>query len=218
MSERALTGGRQWTKDIPNSEATFDAIAGTWSATNGWETQGTEALYYETYWDMSAYTLDDLTFFPISAVLQDGMPYSMIFTTTTDQALSVIDIVSQERLDIAQVVADYGNGVTLNLPGQPLSTENFEQIIMENFRLMLPQVDFTSATLVLPATTGSYGSLQPTACEKLWIYRIILIAGALETGNTVLVPATRFVMSGTVVKEPELDYMMRLKRSFELSQ
>ena len=214
MSERALTGGRQWTKDIPDITATRDDVSGDWTLTNGWQvdTSLTPTLYYETYWDMSAYTLDDLTFFPISAVLQDGQAYSI--ANITDPAIGLIDIVSQERLDIGQVVADHVFG---NLPGQPLSTENFEQIVMCNYRLMLPQVDFTSATLVLPATTGSFGSLQPSACEKLWIYRIAIING-VPAATVFTSPATRFVMSGTVVKEPELDYMMRLKRSYELNQ
>lgn len=217
MSERALTGGRQWTKDIPSTEATFDAVSGEFDATKGWRANA-RVIYYETYWDMSAYTLDDLTFYPISAVLQDGMPYGMAFTDTTDIGLSVIDIVSQEKLDMATVLANY-DGSELNLPGQPLSTENFEQIIMEHFRFMTPQVDFTSTNLVLPATTGSFGSLQPSACEKLWIYRILIVNAAVySAGDRVIVPATRFVMAGTVAKESELEYMMRLKRSYELNQ
>lgn len=217
MTERALTGGRQWTKDIPSTVATFDAVAGRFDATKGWVGRN-RIISYETYWDMSAYTLDDLTFFPISAVLQDGMPYGMAFTDPTENAISVIDIISQERIDVNEVLANF-DGSELNLPGQPLSKENFEQIIMEHYRFMTPQVDFTSANLILPATSGSYGSLQPTACEKLWIYRIILVnASVYSAGDRVIIPATRFVMSGTVAKEPELDYMMRLKRSYELSQ
>lgn len=214
MSERALTGGRQWTKDIPDTTATRDPVSGDWTLTNGWQidTSLTPTPYYETYWDMSAYTLDDLTFFPISAVLQDGQAYAI--SDASDAAIGLIDIVSQERLDIAQVIQDHVFG---NLPGQPLSTENFEQILMCNYRLMLPQVDFVSATLILPATTGNFGSLQPTACEKLWIYRIAILGGTFNA-TVFSSPATRFVMAGTVVKEPELDYMMRLKRSYELSQ
>lgn len=217
MSERALTGGRQWVKDIPSTQATWDAVAGKFTATNGWRGGG-NATFYETYWDMSAYTLDDLTFFPISAVLQDGMPYGMSWTDVSDIGLAVIDIISQEKLDLPTVYQNF-TASNLNLPGQPLSQENFEQILMENFRFMVPQVDFTSVNLVLPATTGSFGSLQPTACEKLWIYRIILVNDTVRTqGDRIIVPATRFIMSGTVVKEAELDYMMRLKRSYELSQ
>jgi hypothetical protein len=214
MSERALTGGRQWTKDIPNTQAVRDDVSGTWTITNGWKLNGVGTVYYETYWDMSAYTLDDLTFFPISAVLQDGQPY-VYSGATGDLALTILDIISQERLDMSQVTADSLLG---NLPGQPLSTENFEQIVMCNFRFNLPQADFTSATLFLPATTGSFGSLQPTACEKLWVYRVVIAAATDLLNANISIPATRFVMSGTVVKEPELDYMMRLKRSYELSQ
>ena len=88
---------------------------------------------------------------------------------------------------------------------------------MCNFRLLTPQTDFAVSTLLLPATGGAFGSAEPTAVQKLWIYRII-IPVALDLTDTIwTIPPTRFVMGAEVVKEDDLPYIMRLKRSYELS-
>ena len=89
---------------------------------------------------------------------------------------------------------------------------------MCNVRGMTTQTEFGSVTLLRAAYGGSYGSAGPTTVSKLWCYRIIRIA-ATDLDNQVLtVPATRFVLAATIVKEEELPYQMRLKRSFELAK
>ena len=69
---------------------------------------------------------------------------------------------------------------------------------------------------MLPVTQGSFGSAEPTAVQKLWVYRVVLCRGASDA-STLLLPATRFVLASDIVKEEDLPYIMRLKRSYELS-
>lgn len=206
-STRALTGNRIMHKEIPHT---------TWtnpdSPTNGWEVvAGGGIIYYETYFDLSGYELDDLTVVPTTLMLQDGMRYNGLNTSN----MSVFDIVSQEKLNPADFLL---YTLTGNYPGSPGSTEDWEQILMCNYRLMTLQTQYTDATLLLPATGGAFGSSSPTAAQKLWIYRILVPSGD-GSGNPVQleIPATRFVMSASIVKEKELPYMMRLKRSYELA-
>lgn len=211
----ALTGNRQFTKNIPSTTIGYDDVEGSFTATNGWQVEE-NAVYYETYWDLSPYTLNDLTYFPITAVLQDGMPHIFNVTNPTDMNMSIVDIVSQVPLQVGAVRADL---LVNNLPGQPLSDEDFTQIIMCQFRFMLPTTQFSTSTLMTPATLGQFGSLEPSASEKLYIYRIIVPATANRVaGDAIGIPATRFIMNGAVAKESELEYMMRLKRSYELAQ
>ena len=165
-------------------------------------------LYVEDYFDLSGYELDDLTLIPKYIRLQDGMPYF-----TEAEALDVFDIVSEERLNIPDFFAYMLSG---NYPGSKASDEDWSQILFCNTRFFTPQVDFTFASLVLPSTAGSFGSLDPTAASKLWIYRVV-VPRALPEGATVNIPATRMILSAEIVKEKDLDYMMRLKRSYELS-
>ena len=208
MSARALTGDRILHQEVSNYVGTFNA---EWNGYGSWQTTGT-GIYSEQYFDLSGYELDDLTLVPKFMQLQDGgNPYFAGPTVTT---LHVFDIISQERLDPATFFLLAGTG---NYPGSPDTTEDWSQILMLNKRFMTPQNEFTSANLMLPATSGSFGSSEPTAVAKLWCYRIIITGGTISPGETLEIPATRFVLGGTVIDEPDLEYMMRLKRSYEIA-
>jgi hypothetical protein len=210
MSSRALTGDRILHLGVSSYTGTYDP-ATQWNGDGSWQPTGT-GIYSEQYFDLSGYELDDLTLIPKFMQLQDGgNPYFAGPTVTT---LHVYDIISQERLTPADFLL---LSLTGDYPGSPNTTQDWSQILMMNKRFMTAQTEFTSANLMLPATSGSFGSSEPTAVAKLWCYRIIITGGGIEPGETLQIPATRFVLGGTVIDEPQLEYMMRLKRSYELS-
>jgi hypothetical protein len=67
---------------------------------------------------------------------------------------------------------------------------------------------------------GQLGSLEPTAADKLFASRIVMPYG--KVANTILMtsmasPAQRVGFRGMMAEEPTLEYMMRLKRSYELA-
>ena len=209
-STRALTGQRILNMPISNYQGVRTADG--WAGNNMWQPVGIaggNGVCAETYFDLSAYELDDLTLVPQLIQLQDGLPY---FSGQTE-SLEVYDVVSQERLDPHDFITYSLGG---DYPGSPGSNEDWKQILMCNTRFMTPQGDFQFATLMLPATQGSFGSSEPTAVQKLWLYRIILVRGGTE-GSTLYAPATRFVLGADIIQEEDLPYMMRLKRSYELS-
>ncbi len=209
-STRALTGARLMSQPVPSYIGTF--TAGAFPGGNGWVTFP-GGVSYENYFDLSAYELGDLTAIPTLLELQDALPYTCV-NPAPDLQVRVWDIISQERLD-PETVVNLIN--TLDYPGSPGSTNDWSQILMCNFRLFLTQTDFQSTTLLSAATGGALGSSEPTAVQKLWTYRIVSPAATdLETVG-VNIPATRFVAGIEVIKEDELPYMMRLKRSYELS-
>lgn len=209
-STRALTGQRILNMPISNYQGVRTADG--WAGDKMWQpvgVAGANGICAETYFDLSAYELDDLTLVPQLIQLQDGLPY---FSDLTE-SLEVYDVVSQERLDPDDFILYSLGG---DYPGSPGSKEDWKQILMCNTRFMTPQGDFQFATLMLPATQGSFGSSEPTAVQKLWLYRIILVRGGAE-GSTLYAPATRFVLGADIIQEEDLPYMMRLKRSYELS-
>lgn len=210
---RALTGSRLMNLPIPSTVATFTG-GNVWAATNGWKTLGNQVVYYENYFDLSAYELDDLTVVPTAISLQDGLPYTTTSLDPTTQ-LPVFDIVSQEKLSMDEIHTIYTAGY--DYPSSPASTQDWSQLLMCNFRLLTPQTDFSIVNLLLPATGGSLGSAEPTAVQKLWVYRVLIPTATDLSGSTWIVPATRFVLGAEIVKEDDLPYMMRLKRSYELA-
>ena len=205
-STRALTGERILSKPISSYSGVNDPATGL-PGSQDWQVDG-QILYVETYFDLSGYELDDLTLMPRYIRLQDGLPY---FSEAT--ALDVYDVISQEKLNITDFLL---HAISGDYPGSKLSTEDWSQILFCNTRFFTQQVDFTFNNLQLPATAGSFGSLEPTAARTLWIYRVV-IPRELPEGSSLTIPATRFILSGEVVQEDELEYMMRLKRSYELA-
>lgn len=210
---RALTGSRLMNIPVPSTLATFTG-GNIWAATNGWKTLTNQVVYYENYFDLSAYELDDLTVVPTAISLQDGLPYTTTSQDPTTQ-LPVFDIVSQERLSMAEIYTIYTAGY--DYPSSPGSTQDWSQLLMCNFRLLTPQTDFSITNLLLPATGGSLGSAEPTAVQKLWVYRVLIPTATDLSASTWAVPATRFVLGAEIVKEDDLPYMMRLKRSYEIA-
>ena len=209
-STRALTGARLMNLAVPSCISEF--AGGSFPGSNGWESFA-GGIYHENYFDLSAYELDDLTAIPTLLELQDALPY-FVTNAPSEFQVRVWDIISQEKLNPETVVALYDS---LDYPSSPGSTDEWSQILMCNFRLFLTQNDFSSLTLLLPATGGALGSSEPTTVQKLWTYRIVSPAASELSNVRMNIPATRFVAGIEVIKEDELPYLMRLKRSYEIA-
>jgi hypothetical protein len=220
--DRANQGNRLFNKDVEEYVGVADPLLAFPSRKN-WKTAGASvgvsAVVHESYFDLSPYTLDDLTLVPLTCQLQDGMPYfyTLVNPANSGVGVWVIDVVSQERLDIEATLADIGTG---NPPGSLTTTENFEQILMCNTRFMSIDAQVGVSNLLTANTAGKMGSNSPTAVEKLWLYRFVAcgrgVAG-ITPGDAIVIPATRFVIGADIIREDEIPYLMRLKRSFELS-
>jgi len=206
-SSRAVKGDRLLSMPISNYSGAKSAT--TWAGNNMWEPISNNGVYAETYFDLSAYELDDLTLVPKLITHQDGLPY---FATQVE-ALDVYDIISQERLDPTDFILYSAGG---DYPSSPGSKEDWSQILFCKTRFLAIDSSITFADLMLPTTQGNFGSSEPTAVQKLWVYRIVLARGAVEN-STLIIPATRFVLGADIIEEDELPYIMRLKRSYELA-
>ena len=215
---RALTGPRQLTQMIPEYDGEMGASE--FPGFKGWIASASSTLvYYETYFDLSGYALDDLTAIPIAAMLQDPGLYAC---DDTKVGMQVLDVISQERLRPGRVLNDMITDN--NVPGMLMSANNFEQITFGNYRLFMGQKTFTDpagleTVVYLPADSMQFGSGDAVTVEKLWCYRFVMARGATEgESSTIKIPASRFILNVNVVDEDELVYIMRLKRSYELDQ
>lgn len=232
MARGALEGPRLMSKNVPSTLAVYGGDAGgrEWTVTNGWvpiEQGANYGIYHESYWDLSGYTADKLTTVPSGISLQDGMAYFLQGYEAAEiegYQYYLVDIVSQERIDPLAVFTDcFGNGEQMGSPDTATRTD-WTQSLFYQIRYMCKQTDYISPSaptfgkqLLLPATGGEYGSASPTTVEKLWLYRIIVPMGVDPIPVVYYnVPATRFVMAADIVKEADLEFLMRQKRSYEL--
>jgi hypothetical protein len=182
---------------IPAYQGIYDGVE--FPPSQGWVNEGLlNIIAYESTLDLSGYEMDRITFYTQGAEVQDPGRYVLLGAATCD--VEVLDIVSQERLSL------------LDIDNQLLAGS-----VLGDYRLMV--VQNTSANLELLSTIGggTFGSGEPTAASRLWVYRIVRINGTKPPGAELRIPASRFMLQGIAATEEDLPYMMRLKRSFELS-
>lgn len=220
---RALTGPKQLKTMFSNYTGVYAGVGLGFPAYKNWEPISVGScvncsVYAETQIDMNL-SLDRLTFYPESIFLQDPGVYYRTASVGPDPAndLIVLDIVSVKRLDVATVAEN----MSLNFaPGMLGSLDDFNQIIMGNFRLMAQNLNFgTDTTTQSTMAAKDFSSASAFAQDSLWLTRILIPRTSnFDPGYLLASPASRFVVQGMIGKEDELPYMMRLKNSYELQE
>ena len=224
-STRALTGRREYDLAIPSYQGVHDGSS--WSIKgdksipihgNGWRANGNSTIYYESYFDLSALELDDLTLIPLDIGLQDPGFYTESNGTLE---MVVMDIMSQQRLEedtltnfMTTTLNQYNNA-----PGMGGTDIDFHMITMGNMRIMYKSNQVTTSSTLIPFITqfsAPFGSGAPIVTQKLWVYRFVYYRGAPT--EKLEIPASRFIMKGLVTKEKKYLYIQRLKQSYELQQ
>ena len=213
MSERALEGERTMSKMIPEYVGTYNTGTNLWAYNNGWESAAAQpgVLYHESYFDLTGYELDDLTLMPISATLQDPGIYLTDEAANRYPRVIEMNVISQERISPAQMLAAVNANQALSFPE---TTQDWNNITFGEWKLKALTTEFANATLLGDLKINKFGSGSPCVTKKLWIYRIFFFVPA--NGVELRIPASRMVLSGLVTKEPEMVYIQRLRRNYEL--
>lgn len=216
---------RNITALIPSCSATKLEAATEWTAQGAWLPLplGGLGLYYEDSIDLSGYANQYLTFFIDGAITQENPVRALV----GQEAAGMIDatvITSVPIDDIDDYFRDIVN--TSTSPGMPQVIPGFgtslDQEVVLYSRIMLSMLDTASLSnlgILRPFDIGQCGTLESTAADKLFVYRLVFPltqTGGVEM-TSILAPAQRIVLQGTMAEEPTLEYMMRLKRSYELA-
>jgi hypothetical protein len=215
MARGALEGERTLSMMVPALQAVRGASG--WSGVGNWKGTGvSDILMFSAYIDTSGYTADDLTLFPLGVTLQDPGRY---VSTNPNVPLQVIDIITTEVLSLTDVynwvAASPAGGNAM--PGMLGTTHDWMQVTWGQYRTFLPQATFAANTTEFLAANGAlFGSGQPTTADKLHCYRIAIMPGSQDL-DSLFIPASRFIMSAVIVPEDEKSFLMRTKRSYELS-
>lgn len=197
--------GALCSNDSEDPPSTTSSISGT-----NWERLNNITFANRTYFDLSGYTMDDLSvFFQRIEVQEEFGIYGLLQGW-------VIDIVSTEYIsDLDIINAHISSATSLNdLPGFPRSTFNQEQIIYARNR-----------TYVTSTTWGGIGEFSQTmwgtgaasTVDKLHVTRIIYTDVNTPPNTSIILPPCTYVVGIIVAKEKELTYLMRQKRSYELA-
>lgn len=208
---------------FPPCSTTYSLANTAWNAANGYQALGTNILYYTGNIDLSGYSMMDMTFATFETAYQDPGIYSNTnpagVAAGAFEKIEIIEMITDVPFDIAELTilaADMGSTV----PGMLSTKQDFKQIIYGRYSLYVPNSTLGLAGYMQLVNAGGFGSKEPTAAAKLYVYKLVKATTNLvpEDGENISFPASRCGLNGRMFSEDEIPYLMRLKRSYELQQ
>jgi len=190
-----------------------DQAAGVYTITpdsaEGWEqpAPGTNFFINRQFFDMAGLSMDDKTLFFEGATIQEGLPPASS-PSTVGNLMVVIDVMSNKQLTNDECAAIFSLG---NFSGP--SNLTFDQTIYMRTRVFNIDIDNAGGGYMVPVSDNQLGSLEPTASDRVYCTRIVVMDGG--EGLYQLYPV-RYLLRAKATEEPEFQYLMRLKRSYEL--
>tara|TARA_B100000161_G_C33523453_1_gene402318 strand:+ start:567 stop:1250 length:684 start_codon:yes stop_codon:yes gene_type:complete len=204
---------------VVNQESYFEDFFGT---TKGeWVKIGLAAnncIMSEQYIDLNGLNIDDKSvFFDAITCQSPNAPLigPKVFGAANPPAgasLLIHDIVTSVPLIIENSIIDelaYGIGYMQ-------SQYDFEHVIYYRSQSWTTDVDFGGFICNMTSQQQS-GSGMPTASDRLYCYRFVQWTTQVQNA-VVSIPPARIVLAARAVKENEVEYIYRLKRSYELQQ
>ena len=185
------------------------------SSSEGWEQIGSSSGLDRTfinhkYFDLAGMSMDDKTLFFEGATVQDvGLP--SVAPATPGQLTSVLDIMSNKPISNNQAL-------NLHIYGNIISSDSnvaltFDQTIYFRMRRFNMDLDNQASGYSILISDDQLGSLSPTAGDRVYCTRIVVVS---ETDGTYFVYPARYIIRANAKEETEYEYLMRLKRSYEL--
>lgn len=192
--------------------------AGVWTLdalTDGW-TQGIGPGYEDTftsatYFDLAGMTIEEKTLFLEAATVQQA-GFTSVGQTAGDNVL-VWDIMTSIPIDINKNSVQ--DDIVQRGLGFPGSTLNFEHVLYQRMQRFSLDLDYGARFPVL-AESHQSGSLMPTASDRIYSYRLLQFSFAAD--GAAILPPVRHLIAVKPTEEQTYEYMMRLKRSYDLQQ
>jgi len=164
-----------------------------------------------TYYDLSGYQISDLSTFIQGVEIQEG------FAPHGNCPFHIVDIVSTAYIDDDTLTDAYPyDTLPGDVPGFNDSKFDMMQIVYGSIRTFSTSTTLTSPTSnVMFFGRASWGTCSSTAGDKLYITRVVYPTTTGAALSVAFVPPSNFVSAIIVAKEDDLQYIMRLKRSYE---
>ena len=174
------------------------------------ELPGSPGLYIASaYFDLGGLTMDDKTLFFQGAATQE-LKNPTSFPATAGNTLQIADIMSVVPLTDTEA-GSYVVGANFNVSNS--SDLTFEQTVYGRVRVFNIDLDNLAGGYSILLSDTQTGSLEATASDRIYCYRVVYYLGADARFD--VFPA-RYILRADAKEEPEFEYLMRLKRSYEL--
>jgi hypothetical protein len=177
---------------------------------SGWRPVSTQAFIADTYFDLAGLSMDDKTLFFDGAAMQEVLPPAQT-TAAAGDLVNVVDIMSSIPMTDSEVALFVTRG---NMMGSGTGLTFHETIFARN-RVFNTDLDNQAGGYFISLGDNQLGSLEPTASDRIYCYRYVAVALTGPVTSLEVYPA-RYILRARAKEEPEYEYLMRLKRSYEL--
>lgn len=185
---------------------------GQFGSNQGWTKISGQCFASETYFDLAGLSMDDKTIFPSGITCQLGSPARELGAAAGDNFL-VLDVITSIPVEMVFGSLEVLNWFNIG-PGFPGTTLNFEHVLYCRGQRWTTDLD-TNNAFPMKADEWQCGSMSPTASDRLYSYRVVLV-DLNATATRIVTHSARHVMQVDVAEEPTYQYLMRLKRSYDL--
>ena len=188
---------------------------GTWTITSGstgWRNLDPVAGVFvcDSYIDLAGLSLEQETvFFDAGMVQQSNL--DSLTVAGAGEGILIIDLMTSIPLSDNDLLVGAAPGI-----GFPGSRINFEHVIFARSNFLRADLDMAQLALV-PLRSFQYGSMNATASDRIYCYRMVFVDLAAPAG-TLFISNARHLLIANPTKEPEYQYIMRLKKSYDLQQ
>jgi hypothetical protein len=178
----------------------------------GWaiiDIQGsTEKMFrYRGYIDLGGLEREALTWFMQNAQVTEQAPF-----TSAGPNFTITDVISKVEISDADLnLVTHTGGVYA--PGYNDSVQDMDQVLWARQRSYYHDTGWTDASMMQQYHEQVWGEGLGTSASRLHLTRYIRSADSPELN----VPGACFQCIGTAIEEPDLNYIMRLRRDYELA-
>lgn len=182
------------------------------SASGGYRALSPRIFVSSTYFDLAGMAQREKTMFFEAATIQEMFNPEHSGGVAGDDVI-VFDVMTSEPMTDGQLIGFVGGGNFANA----LSGLGYQQTIYARVRHFIIDLDTAAWGSFVLASDNQLGSLDPTASDRIYSYRILHITAGTSCTQVNLYMA-RHIIRTEAKEEAEFRYLMRLRRSYELQQ
>ena len=192
----------------------FTNAAGVLNNTEGWKivaiNNSTEqAFLWQGYLDLAGYEMEQLTFFINGINIQENQLPSGL-----GNFIHVSDLITKTPITEAELNLEYYPSQIHYAPGFGYSRHDMEQVLMGQLRTYYHDQGWTLDNLQMIAGQNRWGEGNSTAANRIYLTRLVTVA---NDEAALQIPNANYQVAGVALEEPDLEYIMRLRRDYELA-
>ena len=165
-----------------------------------------------TYFDLAGMSQREKTMFFDGAAMQEVIPPSTTGATAGDFC-SVVDLMTTTPLRDTEVIA---YSTQANLAGSAAQI-TYDETIYGRVRIYNIDIDNAAGGYFILLGDNQTGSMNATASDRIYVYRAVFFSDQNADG-TMGTSGARYLLRAEAKEEAEFQYLMRLRRSYELQQ